>query len=527
MKKNKFKKTIVLFISILLVLALAGCAGIVKTEDVADTNGDITSDRGDSAVDLGTICPPVDYAPGVFVNSPEEVKEIMVDPDLSKYEHYGDKVKEIYQSMFESFYGVGYFYQVKTSEEGKESDITFRLNTKEENDFIISPCTEYVDAGIHSYILYRGNVYHVEIQLLDKSYTEDGQTISEYIYSRREWKTEGETVIKDNAVYYADYNNCRGGLSYIDSNYYYFIRPDLEKITVEELNELLSLIEFERVEIGSIDYADYNIEAYTVGILGHSDSFPASVDYGIITELYSENAFKHISPASERVVIIGQNEIRGGYVKTYNRFPSYYPLYKYSSDDGKYGFSVDEKGRVSSYINYEIIEDTDEILSDNEYITIAKNFVKGVYGRVPDWELFEVSIEKDKEIKGYYSISFEKYLYGMKTSENIYVQVAYSGEISMYSADMFGRIPANIDISVFEPQTVKAAVYKRLDDIYSGMSKETRDKYRTRYYLPEPVLSVLADGTPCYIYDVNVKFISVDNQKGYTDIVQVIVTPTE
>lgn len=516
-----------LFSCILCLIVLVSCSTDDKTGDT------LTTDEGTSDVEITyeeidsggiTICPPDDYAPGVFAGTFEKVKALIEEEDLSKYdEKLFSEQRKIYQAMYDSFNVIGYFYSIKTS--GEDDAIT--LVDDGDYSILVFPNDYFKSAGIWTWIWYKGHVYHVMIYQVDKTYVEDDQPLSDYIYKKAGRETYGEALIGDNVVYYADYNNICGGLSYIDENYYYYIRPDLKTVPVDELNELLSLIEFERVEIGSIDYADYNIEEYTVGILGHLDSFPASVDYGIITELYSENAFEHISPASERVVIIGQNEIRGGYVKTYNRFPSYYPLYKYSSYDGKYGFSVDEKGRVSSYINYGIIENTDETLSDNEYITIAKNFVKGVYGRVPDWELFEVSIEKDKEIKGYYSISFEKYLYGMKTSENIYVQVAYSGEISMFSADMFGRIPANIDISVFEPQTVKAAVYKRLDDIYGGMSKETRDKYKTRYYLPDPILSVLADGTPCYIYDVNVKFISVDNQESHTDIVRVVVTPTE
>lgn len=283
------------------------------------------------------------------------------------------------------------------------------------------------------------------------------------------------------------------------------------------------------VESNSIDYTVYNLDEYIVGILGYSDSFAESVDYGIITELYSEAAFKEVEPAPKRKVTIGQEELEGDYVKTYNRFPDYYPLYKYSTYDGKSGagFSVDESGRVSSYINYGTIESKDETLSDKEYIDIAKDFVDNVWDEKIYWDSFKVRIEKDKEIKGFYTIVFEKYLYDMKTSERIYVQVAYSGEISMFIGDMLGRIPDNIDISIFDSKTTAASVYKKLDNIYSGLSKETQDKYKISYYLPEPVLSVLADGTPCYIYDAEVRFTSVDNAMHYADLVQVVVAPNE
>lgn len=527
MKRNRIRIIIILLSSILLLLVLAGCTDVGNT----DTSGDSTSDIGDSAGDhfndkIPNEVPP-NYAPGVRAYGLEGVKEAIENSDLREYEKYvyGDKVKEIYKAMFESFHEVGYFYQVKTSEKWKDSDITFSLRGDNEYHFIIFTYPLFPDVGIYSYIQYKGNLYHVWIMLLDKSYTEDGQTISDYIYSKRGWETNGETIINDKTVYYTSFNHIRGGLSYIDSNCYYYIRPGSEKVAVEELNELLSLIEFEKVEIDNIDYADYPPEIYTVGILGFSDNFPVSVDYGAVTKMYDENAFNY--PPYDGLAIIGQEQIRGDYVKTYSRSPYYYyPLREYSSYDGKDGVSFSENGsgRVLSYINHGTIENTEELLNDDEYIAIAKAFVKKLWGRVPYWDSYKISIEKDKEIKGYYSISFEKYIHGIKTDENIYVQVAYSGEIRMFSADMYDRISPYVDLSKFEPKPIKAAVCKKLDDIYSGLGKETRDKYKIRYFLSEPILSVLADGTTCYVYDVKVRFTSVEDATRYTDIVQVAVS---
>ena len=115
----------------------------------------------------------------------------------------------------------------------------------------------------------------------------------------------------------------------------------------------------------------------------------------------------------------------------------------------------------------------------------------------------------------------------METTESIYIKIYYSGIVKSFTADMIGRIPAGIDLSAFDSKNADVSVYKRLDEIFNGLSEEIREKYKITYYLPEPVLSVLADGTPCFIYDANVRFTSVDNEEGYSDLVRIMVSPNK
>lgn len=282
------------------------------------------------------------------------------------------------------------------------------------------------------------------------------------------------------------------------------------------------------VEYNSIDFSKYNADNYIIGILDYSDSAPVSAKYGTLTKIYDEDLYKDIVPASEKTIVIGGEEIKGYYDETYYRPVDNFPSYMYKIPDNGGYFSLDELGEFVYYTNHKNKADNTETLTEDKYISIAKDFVEDALREEKiDWSLFKIEVQKDRAFKGYITVVFERYLGGMKTAESIFVELTYSGKVRVFSSDMLGRIPADLDISVFESKTVEASVYKRLDEIYSGLSKETRDKYKIRYYLPEPVLSVLADGTPCFIYDANVGFKPVDNQDGYSDLVRIMVTPTE
>ncbi len=282
------------------------------------------------------------------------------------------------------------------------------------------------------------------------------------------------------------------------------------------------------VEYNSIDYSKYSLTDYSVGILDYSDSAPVSAKYGILTKIYDEELYKDIVPSAEKTIVIDGEEITGSYKLTHNRPNNYYSQYKYMIYDRKGSFAVDDTERIVSYIKYIEIEKTEKAFTDDEYVVIAKDFVEGILGdKEIDWSLFKITVEDGVYQAGYYTISFTKYLNGMQTAESMYVKISYSGVVTTFSSDMLGRIPADLDLSVFESKNAEASVYKRLDEIYSELSKEKRDKYKITYYLPEPVLSVLADGTPCFIYDANVRFTSVDNQYRYTDLVRTMVTPNK
>ncbi|MBR2901912.1 MAG: hypothetical protein IKC38_01680 [Clostridia bacterium] len=304
-----------------------------------------------------------------------------------------------------------------------------------------------------------------------------------------------------------------------------------EELTEDQVNhEQKETLETDDVgvEYNSIDFSKYNSDNYIIGILGYSDSAPVSAKYGALTKIYDEDLYKDISPSAEKTIKIGGEEIKGYYDVTYYRLNNYFPCYMYKIPDNGGYFSLDEMGKIGGYINYKNKADNTETLTEDKYISIAKDFVEDALKEEKiDWSLFKTEVQKDREFKGYITVVFDRYLGGMKTTESIYVELTYSGKVSAFSSDMLGRIPADLDLSVFESKNVEASVYKRLDEIYSGLSKETRDKYKIRYYLPEPVLSVLADGTPCFIYDANVGFKPVDNQDGYSDLVRIMVTPTE
>lgn len=282
------------------------------------------------------------------------------------------------------------------------------------------------------------------------------------------------------------------------------------------------------IKSNSIDYSEYNLSDYSAGIMDYSDSVPESINYGILTRLYDENAYKNFTPANEIKVIIGDEKITGNFLQTYNRPNNYYPSYMYMANDNSCSFSVDEKGRIISYINHDMIEEVEETLTNEEYIDIAKEFIENLSGdKKIEWSAFKVEILKDYNYDGNYKILFKRYHNEKKTVESITIRLAYSGEVISFYSDMLGRIPNDIDLSLLDSKTAKVCVYNKLDEIYNGLSEGTKEQYKIEYKVLEPIISVLADGTPCFIYKTEVKFAPVGERVEYVDVVTVIVTPNK
>lgn len=250
MKKTRLN-VLSLFSCILCLIVLVSCSTDDKTGDT------LTTDEGTSDIEITfeglDSCPPDDYAPGISAGTFEKVKALIEEEDLSKYdEKLFLEQRKIYQAMYDSFNAIGYFYSIKMSPE----EDTITLVDDGDYSILVFPNDYFKSAGIWTWIWYKGHVYHVMIYQVDKTYVEDDQPLSDYIYKKAGRETYGEALIGDNVVYYADYNNICGGLSYIDENYYYYIRPDLKTVPVDELNELLSIIEFEKIELNQQRFDD-------------------------------------------------------------------------------------------------------------------------------------------------------------------------------------------------------------------------------------------------------------------------------
>ena len=282
------------------------------------------------------------------------------------------------------------------------------------------------------------------------------------------------------------------------------------------------------IKSNSIDYSKYDLSDYSAEITGYSDSIPESINYGTLSSLYDANAYTNIAPEAEIKIRIGDKTITANFTQTYNRPNNYFPSYMYKANDDSCSFSVDEKGRIIQYLNHDLGKDAEEPLSNEEYIDIAKGIIESLFGDDEiEWSLFDVEITKDANYKGNYKLLFEKYLNGKKTAESITIKLAYSGEVISFYSDMLGRIPENLDLSLLEEGTARVSVYNKLDEIYNGLSNETKEKYKIEYKVAEPIISVQADGTPCYIYKAEVKFDPINNKSEYVDAVTVIVTPSK
>ena len=509
MKKTKVF-VLSIFCFVICLVFLVGCT-IKDTTDSTLATDNKTSDLDKTGDVIGndtiTDCLPDDYAPGMHASNFENIKTYIEDEYLGvNIKKQFSEQKRIYQAMYDSFNAIGYFYSFKTVPE----NAAITLVDKGEYSIYIFPYFVFESAGIRTLIYYKEQVYHVMIYQVDKTYVEENQTLSDYISKKAGIETYGETVIGDNVVYYADYNNKCGGLSYIDENYFYHIRPDLTTVPIDELNELLSIIEFEKIELSppvkynSTDYSQYDLE-----------------DYIVIDSVYDENLYKDIVPEEEKTVVIDGKEITGYYEFTTSEAFDYFPSYIYHFSDNSGYFCVDETGKITAYSVYQNGVDKTEALSENKYISIAKDFVNGILNEdTIDWS--QVKVEKD----GFYIyVVFERYLNEIKTAERFFVEMTRSGDVCWFSAHMLGRIPDDIDLSAIESPNTEIVVYRRLDEINDGLSKETRENYKITYCLPEPVLSVLADGTPCFIYDARINFTPVvSDVKEYFEIERIIVT---
>lgn len=269
------------------------------------------------------------------------------------------------------------------------------------------------------------------------------------------------------------------------------------------------------------DYSGYDIDKYTVHVLSSCDCTIGPVEYGTWYKFYDKERYANVVPEEILTVTINGQEYTGFDPWTRNRNRNYFPQHEYSieTDGVRSGrFVVDDQGKVIGFSAPKNQEETTEVCTEEECIAKAKKFIEEISGEEKiDWSYYKITATLSENASEYF-IEIKKYIDGFETMERLIVYVRLSGCVTKFSSTMFGRIPNDIDLSMFDMETIKMSVYNKLDDAYKYFIK-------VRYELSDPIVSVLWDGTPCLIYDTNTFVKAKEDGVTYGELVSIIVIP--
>ncbi len=209
--------------------------------------------------------------------------------------------------------------------------------------------------------------------------------------------------------------------------------------------------------------------------------------------------YKNVKIQKQKNVKLQGKEFIGSYKETKFKSHNFYPEFEYTtSNDAK--FSVDENGKLVSYINSDI-KVTQNVLSQEECVQKAKEFLKDVVDITP----YTIQVV-DETKNDCYKVNFIKYINGIKTTDQVRVRVNYDGSIYSYSAFMLERVPVNTKTDDIDFEQIKQAVISKVDAIYS----DKKDNYdRIDYGEPEYTLTILKDGKRAIICQINIDAVAV------------------
>ena len=269
------------------------------------------------------------------------------------------------------------------------------------------------------------------------------------------------------------------------------------------------------------DYSGYDIDKYSVHVLSSCDCTIGPVEYGTWYKFYDKERYANVAPEEILTVTINGQEYTGFDPWTRNDYRNYFPQHRYSIEiDGVRSgtFAVDDRGKVIGFSAPKNQGETTEVCSEEECIDKAKKFIEEISGEEKiDWSYYKITASLREDLSEYF-IEIKKYIDDFETTERLIVYISLSGRVTRFSSTMFGRIPNDIDLSVFDMETVKMSAYNKLDDAYKYFIK-------VRYELAEPIVSVLWDGTPCLIYETNTFVKAKEDGVTYGELVSLVVIP--
>lgn len=269
MKNNLCLKVIALVVCLSCLLFSAACNSTVELLD--DSNNSSTINEGNTAAnqDKNNSESPttnqtdessqtdesnmnssshVQPVPPIQMGSIDEILSVLKSSDT---QNYREEFQTKYSELFAVLKNAGFIYNVDTSETTTTEDAVTFLVKDGKNLFFLMPYAQYEDAGIVSYVIFRGVVYQVCVYTADSGVLAQAETISEYIEMRLGRDVLNEVISEENVIcFMADGNTAVNqknyAASFIDDNHYFVISAEVSQ---DNLNTFLDVVNFEKTFI--------------------------------------------------------------------------------------------------------------------------------------------------------------------------------------------------------------------------------------------------------------------------------------
>lgn len=214
-----------------------------QTSENAQTDGD--SQTNDSNTNSSPMQAPVSP---IQMNSVDEILSVLKTSDT---QNYREDCQVAYSELFATVSSSGFIYSIETTKITTSKDAITFLVKDGENLFYLMPYAKYEDAGIISYVMFRGALYQVCVYNVDAEVLAQTKTISEYVRVRLGRNVLDEVISGKNTVcFMADGSSTakpkNRAASFIDDNHYFFISTDASQ---DELKAFLDFVNFEKIFI--------------------------------------------------------------------------------------------------------------------------------------------------------------------------------------------------------------------------------------------------------------------------------------
>ncbi len=258
LKNNMLLKVIALVVCLLCVLSAAACNSSVELSDAPNgsskNNKENTVENQDDmsgrngANNMNSALPVQSPVPPLQMGSICEIVSVLKSSDTQGYR---EEFQTEYNELFAVLKSCGFIYSVTTTENTTAADAVTFLVKDGNNIFFVMPYARYEDAGIVSYVMFRGALYQVCVYTADTKVLAQAKTISEYIKTRTGRDVLNETASGKNTVCFmtdgtAAVDQKNYAASFIDDNHYYVVSTEASQ---GDLNTFLSALNFEKISV--------------------------------------------------------------------------------------------------------------------------------------------------------------------------------------------------------------------------------------------------------------------------------------
>ena len=252
--------------------------------------------------------------------------------------------------------------------------------------------------------------------------------------------------------------------------------------------------------------ADEGIQKNQVLVCGFSDS-SSGVKLNKEYSFGDTSRYTATDVEKEKTICVDGKEIMGTYSHSVVIEPNYFPTHYYNTLEGD-SFGINPDGVVTNYnVDHRSIGKNDELYTEEQCVLMARQFVN----QFVNIEGYSVRVTEDID-KDRYDIAFTKMIGAFETTEYACVRIYKNGSVDHYRSFMLGKITDD-DPTLIQAETIKEAIYRRLDDLYEPRRTESNTiSYRDLIIQ----YTVLKSGTPAAYCTICVDHRNQDNM-GYSE----------